>query len=78
MSKKNWRIYKRRGSFFRRRAIRGEQYDSSRWTLVKGYDSEDDARKALKVLEDRYTFSDGFKTWQIKLVAPNETLKNRE
>jgi hypothetical protein len=63
-----YQIYKRKGRIARERAIRGEQYDGSKWTLVKSYLTEDDANKALRVHEDRHTRSDGSKRWQYKLI----------
>ena len=63
-----YQIYKRKGRFYRESAIRGEQYDGSKWSLVKSYETEDDANKALRVYEDRHTRSDGSKRWQYKLI----------
>ncbi len=63
-----YQIHKRKGRIARERAIRGEQYDGSKWTLVKSYENVEDANKALKVYEDRHTRSDGSKRWQYKLI----------
>lgn len=35
------------------RAVRGEQYDGSRWELHKSYEAEKDVHKTLAVLEGR-------------------------
>lgn len=63
-----YQIYKRRGRFYREHTIRGEQYDGSRWVLVKSYKTEEDAIKALKIHEDRDTRSDGSKKYQYKMI----------
>lgn len=64
-----YQIYKRKGKFYRTNAIRGEQYDGSKWVLVKSYKKEEDMKKALLIHEDRNTRSDGSKKIQYKSVV---------
>lgn len=47
---KPWRLFTRPARHIRRRAVRGEQYDRSRWKLHARYDTEDTAKAALAVL----------------------------
>ena len=63
-----WQILQRNGGSFRRRAVRGEEYDGARWVLRKSYATEADARKAIAILEARYWLPSGRKSMQFKLI----------
>lgn len=64
-----WQIMKRAPGWKRKRAIRGEQYDGSRWELHKSYDTEAAAKKAFDFLTKRDTYAGGLKGAQYKLVS---------
>lgn len=65
-----WRLYRRKGRAERRRALRGVEYDGSRWSLFKSYDDERDARAGLSLHETRADNPWG-RVWQFKLVPPH-------
>jgi len=62
-----WRIYSRRG-----RALRHNSVEDNKWKLHKSYSQRESAEQAMKLLVSRFTFFDGFKRKQFRLVSPDD------
>lgn len=64
-----WKILVRKARWRRKHAVRGEEYDGSKWELHKSYTTKEDAEKALAHLQKKDPVSlAGLRTFQYKLV----------
>lgn len=61
MMDKPWRVFTRKPRPLRRMAIRGEQYDGSRWELQGRYATKEKAQEVIELLRSRSNLPDQYK-----------------